>query len=59
MRREGEEDDYFCFECAYFGGYDMCRRWLQPLARKGWEKSCGRFAHWKEAEKNEESCVEA
>lgn len=53
MRRKGEEDDYFCFECRFFGGQDKCHRFGKMLPRKGWECSCDHFRHWKEEEHGE------
>ena len=43
MKRKGEQDQYFRFECAFFGGVDRCRRFQMPLARKGWDRSCDKF----------------
>lgn len=43
MKRPWAEDNFMCFECGYFGGQDICRKFRQPLARKGYDKSCGSF----------------
>lgn len=43
MKRPWSTDDFFCFECMYFGGQNICHRFRQPLARKGWDKSCDKF----------------
>lgn len=48
MKRKGEEDDYFCFECRFFGGKTRCTKFKQPLNRRPWDCSCDSFKHWKE-----------
>ena len=48
MPRKGEDDYYFCFECVFCGEDDICRRFSPVLYRKGCEKSCNQFQHWKE-----------
>ncbi len=37
-------DVYYCFECSYFSGREICYKHLKPMPRKGWDASCDHFA---------------
>lgn len=43
MKRPWADDNFYCFECRYFGGKDKCHRFDQTLAREGWSTSCDKF----------------
>lgn len=43
MKRPWSEDDFFCFECVFFGGKDRCRKFREPLERRPWDISCDKF----------------